>query len=116
MIILFVNDQIKKNLLAKEKIECDADFPQKMRDVRPSVLASLFNAYGGGCINDGIYISYPIMEFYGFSVEKFLCYTCQEEKKQNKTNNQRDDDYPYPKAMVYSNHQNEDIINEYQLK
>ncbi len=36
-------EQIKKNLMTKEKIEQDADHPQKVRDVRPSVLASLFH-------------------------------------------------------------------------
>lgn len=105
-------EQIKKNLIAKEKIENDADHPQKMRDAKPSVLASLFHTFGGGCINDGIYISYLIMEFYGFDVSKFLCYQCQEQKKQEAV----EDQYPPAEEMVYSKEQNEEVLRNYQIK
>ena len=103
------NEQIKKNLIAKEKIESDADHPQKMRDVKPSVLASLFNIYGGGCVNCFGYVSEPNLKFYSHSVEKVLCYKCQEMTR-------TEDDYPPAEEMIYSQKQNEEQLTNYQSK
>lgn len=70
------NEQIKKNLIAKAKIEVESDNPQKMRDVRPSLLASLFNAYGGGCISCSGWVSEPNLSFFGFDVTFVKCFKC----------------------------------------
>ena len=113
------NNQIKKNLLAKEKIEMDADSPQKMRDARPATLASLFNVLGGSCIGCQGYISYPVMEFYGFAVEKFQCRECQQKENTNqerKYGEVRRDDEAFSEEMVYSKRQNQEVLFEYNLK
>ena len=53
------------------------------------------------------------MSFYGFAVEKFLCYECQ--KKENE-NPERLPDEEYSEEMVYSQKQNEEQLLNYQLK
>ena len=102
-------EQIKKNLLAKEKIENDADHPRKMRDVRPPVLASLFHTFGGGCVICGKWVSYLNLKFYDFNVSRVQCYACQETTR-------TEDDYPPAEEMVYSKEQNEEVLRNYQIK
>jgi len=108
------NEQIKKNLLAKEKIEMDADSPQKMRDARPATLASLFQIYGGGCINEGSYISYPIMEFYNFDAIKFLCFVCQQQEKIEHFKKQNTNPERLPDEEEYEN-SNKALYEDYYL-
>ena len=73
----YIDDQIKKNLEVKEIIENDPDNPRKLRDVKPSLLASLFNVYGGRCISCNGYVSEPNLSFVNYDVKTVLCYRCQ---------------------------------------
>lgn len=102
-------NQIKKNLIAKEKIENDADNPQKLRDVKPSVLASLFEVMGGGCTECGKRVSYMNLEFFGFDVSRVKCFSCQERMRE-------EDDYPYPEEAKYSKEENREVLQIYNLK
>lgn len=102
-------DQIKKNLIAKEKIEQDSDHPQKMRDVRPSILASLFEVYKGGCVGCGKRVSYLNLEFYDFDCSRVRCFSCQETTR-------NEDDYPYPEELKYSKEENREVLQIYNLK
>jgi len=78
-----MNEQIQKNLEAKKKIEEDSDNPQKMRDVKPILLASLFNVCGGGCIGCFGWVTEPNLSYVEYNVERVLCWGCQHEKIEN---------------------------------
>ena len=72
---------LNQNLKTKKKLEESRGRTLENCDMRS--LGSDFRVYGGGCVNCGRYVTAQNLFYFGFDVERVLCYDCQKENADN---------------------------------